>query len=336
MSLFKRGTTWWVRFTAPNGQQVRRSAQTANKQQAQEFHDQLKSECWRVAKLGETPRYKWQQAVERWLLEKNGEKVTLHDDRNHLRWLHAHLYDLYLDEINRDTIERITLARLKEGVSHATVNRLLAALRAILRRAEHDWEWLNKAPHIRLLPEPKKRVRWLTQQETQRLLSVLPEYLAEMVRFSLGTGLRESNVTDLQWSQVDLQRQCAWIHPDQAKARKAIPVPLNSDALAVIERQRGKHPVYVFSYQGKKVRNGNNHTWRKALKQAGIENFRWHDLRHTWASWHIQRGTPLHVLQELGGWSGPEMVQRYAHLSADHLKAYADRLAEPLGRLAQN
>lgn len=330
MSLFKRGNTWWVRFTAPNGQQVRRSAQTANKQQAQEFHDKLKSECWRVAKLGEVPRYTWQQAVERWLLEKDGEKVTLHDDRNHLRWLHEHLYDLYLDEINRDTIDRITLARLKEGVSHATVNRLLAVVRAILKRAERDWEWLNKAPHVRLLPEPKKRVRWLTQQEAKRLLNMLPEYLAEMVRFTLATGLRESNVTDLQWSQVDLERQCAWIHPDQAKARKAIPVPLNSDASAVVERQYGRHSVFVFSYQGKKVRNGNNHTWRKVLKQAGIENFRWHDLRHTWASWHIQRGTPLHVLQELGGWSGPEMVQRYAHLSADHLKAYADRLAEPL------
>lgn len=172
---------------------------------------------------------------------------------------------------------------------------------------------------------------WLTQQEANRLLNALPEYLAEMVRFTLATGLRESNVTDLQWSQVDLKRQCAWIHPDQAKARKAIPVPLNSDASAVLERQRGKHDVFVFSYQGKKVRNGNNHTWRKVLKQLGIDNFRWHDLRHTWASWYIQRGTPLHVLQELGGWAGPEMVQRYAHLSADHLKAYADRLVEPLG-----
>ena len=62
--------------------------------------------------------------------------------------------------------------------------------------------------------------------------------------------------------------------------------------------------------------------------RAGITDFRWHDLRHTWASWHIQQGTPLHVLQELGGWSDIRMVQRYAHLSADHLAVYADRLSQ--------
>jgi hypothetical protein len=66
--------------------------------------------------------------------------------------------------------------------------------------------------------------------------------------------------------------------------------------------------------------------WYAALKRAGIENFRWHDLRHTWASWHVQQGTPLHALQELGGWETAEMVRRYAHFSAEHLAPYADRL----------
>lgn len=70
-----------------------------------------------------------------------------------------------------------------------------------------------------------------------------------------------------------------------------------------------------------------NHAWRKALKRAEISDFRGHDLRHTWASWHIQRGTPLHVLQELGGWSDASMVRKYAHLSASHLAAFADNLA---------
>lgn len=63
------------------------------------------------------------------------------------------------------------------------------------------------------------------------------------------------------------------------------------------------------------------------MVKAGIEDFRWRDLHHRWASWHVQQGTPLHVLQELGGWSDIRMVQRYAHLSADHL--YADRLSQP-------
>jgi len=90
----------------------------------------------------------------------------------------------------------------------------------------------------------------------------------------------------------------------------------------------GKHRTWVFTFQGDRVGKANNHAWRKALVRAGISNFRWHDLRHTWASWRIQQGTPLYVLQELGGWSDIRMVQRYAHLSADHLTVYADRLSQ--------
>ena len=149
-----------------------------------------------------------------------------------------------------------------------------------------------------------------------------------MAQFTLATGLRESNVVKLEWSQVDLDRRCAWIHADQAKARKAIPVPLNGEAVIVVRRQAGKHLDRVFTYKGRPVTRANNHAWRKALVRAGIENFRWHDLRHTWASWHVQQGTPLHVLQELGGWSDYEMVRRYAHLSVEHLAEYADSLSK--------
>lgn len=127
MSIYKRGDVWWVRFTAPNGKQIRRSAGTTNRKLALEFHDNLKVKLWRVAKLGEKPRYSWQQAVERWILEKEGEKTTLHDDKAQCRWLHPFLGECYLDEINRDLIDRVTLARLKTGVTHATVNRMLAA-----------------------------------------------------------------------------------------------------------------------------------------------------------------------------------------------------------------
>jgi site-specific recombinase XerD len=71
------------------------------------------------------------------------------------------------------------------------------------------------------------------------------------------------------------------------------------------------------------VTRANNHAWRKALARAGISDFRWHDLRHTWASCHVQNGTPLQVLKELGGWADLTMVLRYAHLSSKHLEEYA-------------
>ncbi len=173
------------------------------------------------------------------------------------------------------------------------------------------------------MPEPKRRVRWLTHEETSKLINELPEHLVPIVRFSLETGLRQANVTGLQWQQVDLSRACAWIHPDQAKARQAIAIPLSPNAVQIIQEQIGKNKDYVFTYQGNQVKQVNTRAWRKALERAGIENFRWHDLRHTWASWHIQSGTPLHALQELGGWETTDMVRRYAHLSSQHLSSYA-------------
>lgn len=130
-----------------------------------------------------------------------------------------------------------------------------------------------------------------------------------------------------EWCDIDLVKKHALIHPDQAKTKKAIPVPLNETAMAVIRRELGKHSQFVFTYKGNPIKQCNTKAWKKALNRAGIKNFRWHDLRHTWASWHVQNGTSLQELQQLGGWMSFEMVLRYAHLSSDHLKEAAERVA---------
>lgn len=135
---------------------------------------------------------------------------------------------------------------------------------------------------MRLLKEPTRRIRFLTQDQAAVLLKELPEHLRDMATFTLVTGLRAANVMGLTWEQVDLSRKLAWIHPDQAKARRAIAVPLNEAAAAVVARQVGRHPERVFTYQGQPVKQVSTKAWHKALARAGIENFRWHDLRHTW------------------------------------------------------
>lgn len=326
MSLYKRGGTWWLEFFGPDGRRIRESTGTGDKVLAQEFHDHRKVELWRVFRLGEKPRRTWNEAVVKWLKER-AHKATIDTDRMHLRWCDPFLGGKCLDQIDRDLIDRLTDAKLNEDVTHATVNRMLEVVRAILRKCRDDWEWVDRIPKVRLLPEPTRRIRWLTREEADRLLPNLPPHLAAMAAFSLATGLRRANVTGLQWSQVDLVRRVAWIHPDQAKARRAIPVPLNAEAVVIVRKQLGKHPVYVFAYRGSRITQVNTKAWRLALGRAGIDDFRWHDLRHTWASWHVQNGTPLHVLQEMGGWECSEMVRRYAHLSAEHLAPYAERLS---------
>ena len=116
-----------------------------------------------------------------------------------------------------------------------------------------------------------------------------------MVEFSLATGLRESNVTQLEWNQVDLQRKVAWIHADQSKSRKPFGVPLNSDAIRVLTAERGKHAERVFTFNGNPVQKANTKAWRNALK-------------------------------ELGGWSDISMALKYAHLSPEHLASHAENI----------
>jgi integrase len=168
-------------------------------------------------------------------------------------------------------------------------------------------------------------------EQAATLLGQLPAHQRDVVLFALATGLRQSNVLGLEWSHVNLDTGHAWVGAAQSKNRRPIAVPLNATALAVLRRQLGKHPERVFTYRGRPLAWGNTLAWRSALKRAGIENFRWHDLRHSWASWHRQAGTPTHELQRLGGWRSSVMVERYAHLAPDHLAKAAGRLDSLLG-----
>lgn len=324
MALYKRNGIWWVDIFH-QGRRIRKSSGTHIKTDAQRFFDQLKHDLWNQKTLKSRPNKSWVDAVIRWL-EESTHKRSLETDKVHLTWLDPYLRKFMLVDITTDLIEHIAKEKEKTGVKASSVNRMLEIVRAILNRACKAWGWLDTVPTIRMRKEESKRIRWLTKEQAKRLMRELPPHLKSMAAFTLATGLRESNVTQLQWAQVDLDREHALVHPDESKTNRAIPVPLNQQAISIIKAEKGKNAVYVFTYQGKPVTRCNNHAWQKALKRAGIDNFRWHDLRHTWASWHVQNGTALHELQQLGGWSNYEMVLRYAHLSSDHLKLAAGRI----------
>ena len=143
--------------------------------------------------------------------------------------------------------------------------------------------------------------------------------------------MRQANVLRLQWPEIDLARRTAWVHADQAKGGEAIGVPLNDEAMAVLQEEKGKHPERVFTFKGRPLGQVNTRSWRNALQRAGIKNFRWHDLRHVWATWHVMAGTTIAELQELGAWKSELMVKRYAHFAPEQLRSAATRLGTFLG-----
>ena len=325
MALWKRAAIYYVKLTAPDGTRIRRSTGTSDRKKAEEYHDKLKAELWDLARLKLKPKRTWDEAALRWLKEK-AHKKSYRDDVSRIRWFTAHLRGRTLDQVSRDMIDRIISRHLARR-SDRTKDMYVALIRAIFRKAMREWEWLDQIPAFKTYAKGSKvRVRYLTQVQARALLERLPAHQREVVMFALATGLRQGNILGLTWDRVDLGRRLVTIGDGDTKNGEALGVPLNEAALGVLERQRGKHPTHVFTYKGERLRSANTRCWRAALKAEGIEDFRWHDLRHTWASWLRQKDVPTWVLQELGGWKSETMVRRYAHMSVKHLQPYADQL----------
>lgn len=325
MPLHKRSDSpyWYIQFEI-NGQRIRQSSKTTNKQEAEQLEAKLKREYWDNKQLDIQLNYTWKEAVVKYVQEK-GHKKSLEYDILMFNVLSPYLENLELKQIDRELVNTITFdLQRTRNISAARTNRYTSLIRGVLNLAHKDWGWLKFPVNLRFSPEPEKRVRWITKTEARRLINEAPEHLKRPIKFSLATGLRRENVFGLTWNQIDLQRKTAWIHGDEAKGKRDIPVPLNQAALNALPQQKGE---YVFTFHGRKFKP-DRQSWIGICKRAKIENFRWHDLRHTWASWHVMNGTSLNELMELGGWSSIKMVMKYAHLSSDHLKSAADNIGD--------
>lgn len=316
MAIKLRGDVYWMDVQI-NGVRIRESLKTNDKKQAQNLYDIRRAELWQGKVLKARPKKTLKDACARWLTER-GHKKSISEDQDKINYFLPKLGAKQLADITRDDIEEA----LPQDVTGSTRNRYRALVRAMLRSAERDWDWLDRAPVLKSEAEPKRRVAFLTREQAEVLIANLPEKYRMPVRFALLTGLRRSNVFGLTWEKVDLERGVAVVEADEAKAGHRIVVPLNSQARELLASLPEPRTGRVWGDMTRVWAN----TWEAACKRAGVPGFRFHDLRHTWASWHAMAGTPLSVLQELGGWHSHEMVQRYAHLSPEHLAAAAERV----------
>ena len=312
MSIYRRGSIWWVELTQ-NGRRLRESAGTADKKAAQEYHEKRKGEIWRQAKLGEAAPITWGEAVKTWLSIK---PRSLQD-----RYL---LRALSISPSTSLPLPSALVVDCLSGKVPGSFNRYLSLLVAIHNAVG------AKPPDVKRRSNPAGRTRWLTAEEWEKLRKKLSGVMLDLADFSIATGVRENNALELEWSQVDLRRRVAWFYADQMKGGVSHGIPLNDDAMAVLERRRGIHKRYVFPNQdtGEPYYKASNRAWYDALRRTKLKGTGvvWHTLRHTWASWFVMNGGTLQELMALGGWKSYSMVLRYAHLAPEHLAVSAARV----------
>ena len=231
---------WWINLVLPDGRRVCQSTGRVERTEAEAYVVRLKNEAIEARQQGLLGIFVWQQAVVRYL-EEFAEKRSLPDDKDHLKKLDPYLRSLRLDAIDMTVLQPfIGDRRAKDGVSNATVNRALEVVRRILNVAHQDWRWLRGVPKIRMLKEPRRRVRFLRREEADRLIKALPAHMKPIVQFALATGCRASEIHGLEWSRVDLARKVAWLDHGTTKSGEGRGIPLNADAVAALESTLGK------------------------------------------------------------------------------------------------
>jgi integrase len=324
-----RRTAWGYTFQR-DGRQVRKYCATWSREQAEM---ELARAMAGVTSAPPTVGVTFGAMVDKYLAEKQAEgKRSLRNDRMAVARLRAFFGgELPLAEVTAGRIRDYTVARLTtkserlgRPVRPASVNKDLAILRHMLRLAA-DREYVARVPRIQLQREPEGRLRFLSEAEAGRLLTECaragshpvvtcrsPELLP-IVTVALNTGMRRGEILGLTWERVDLARGVLLL--ERTKSGRRREVPMNRavyDALAPLRGDRTAGRVFGPS----SVRTA----FLGACTRARLEDFRFHDLRHTFASWLVMRGRPLKEVQELLGHRSITMTMRYAHLSPDRLR----------------
>ena len=325
MSLYKKpdGEVWWVNITHA-GERLRFSTNEYDKAAAQRVHDERKAALHKQPAL---KGKKWSDAVARWLEVKHRSDNEIQS----LAKFGSYFPDRLLSNITPDSIDR---ALSSFCTTAATYTRHRARVSRILTLSDVNIKLRQREV------ETAKEPRWLTHEEWDTLAAELPLHMRMMATFAITTGLRQANVLKLRWEKVDLARKLVGVEAADAKGRRSLAIPLSQKALDVLISVQGQHPEFVFTYNGQPVSEIKT-AFIKACCRAGLgvvsktsselggvhknySGFTWHGFRHTWATWHVQNGTPLDVLQKLGGWRDYKMVLVYVRHAPGYLAGFAD------------
>lgn len=234
----------------------------------------------------------------------------------------------FLLSITPSDIEDYIGERRKECVSNATINRELACLKKMYNLAI-KWGEAKKNPvnDVEFLEEPPGRTRFLSEEEALRLINCSSDHLKPIVITALNTGMRLGEILSLRWNQVYFKNVIEpYLEIAKTKNNKKRFIPLNDDMVDLFKSLEDNGSPYVFlGTHGDRLTTVRK-PFVKSLKQAGIKDFRFHDLRHTFASHYVMNGGDLLALKEILGHSDLKMVQRYAHLASSHKRRQINNL----------
>jgi integrase len=254
-------------------------------------------------------------AFEQWA-EADRKPKTVKSYKECLRRLAESFAGKTLRQITEADIEHHRLRRIEAG-GKIRSNRELAVLKNLFNRcrALKTFDGANPVNAVKFRQEPKGRLRFLEQEEADRLLEAAPEPLRSMILLALHTGLRvQSELLTLQWRDVDLRRRTVTVTSQYAKNSRIQPVPLNSLAYEALKRLPKRGP-YVFTHRNGQPYRSIRTTFATACTKAKLKDVTPHVLRHTFATGLLERGVDARAVQELGRWSKLAMLERYGHVS---------------------
>lgn len=330
MGLYRRGSVWWMSFTH-NGEQFRRSTETEDRKLAQRIFDKLKGDIaegrWFEPDPGSSCKFK--DLAEKYMSEYSAvnKAASSHKrDKSLFKNLNGAFGDCYLNEITPAMISDYKVMRRNGGTSARTINYELSVMGHVFNIAIREWQLATDNPVIKVRKDRVNNMieRWLTLNEEKRLLKVSPNWLQDIIIFAINTGMRQSEILDLRWGQIDMERRTLTIAVQ--KNRNVDTLPLNETVIQLLEgryRDDLDSSDYVFPNTNYE-RKGNIlllKAFHVALRKSGVKGFRFHDLRHTFATRLVQAGVDLYTVQKLGRWKTVSMVQRYAHHNTETLRS---------------
>lgn len=283
-------------------------------------------------------------AIERFEQEVlTSETKNLKTILGHLRYWKKELGKYALRRLHPDLINK-KIHELSQGKvlykgdrSPATVNRYRASLSSVFAVAYREWMWIDESPmkRVRKLKEPRGRIRHLSYEERDRLLPVCLEsrnrFLYPIVIVALSTGMRRGEILNLKWCDIDLEQNRAILHNTKNGERRV--VALKKKALEELRKlylENVRNSLYVFPNKWGTGPIAFKSAWENAVKKAEVEDFHFHDLRHTAASYMAMSGASLLEIAEFLGHKCLSMVRRYSHLTHEHTSGKVEAMSDLL------